>query len=70
MPIYSQLFVVTIQVPPTNERLGVATRKPQRLSITMPAEVYEVIEKLSFQEGRSMSNLASFLLENAVKTRI
>ncbi|QNI79273.1 CopG-like ribbon-helix-helix domain-containing protein [Synechococcus sp. RS9909] len=40
-------------------------RAPQRITITIPLHVYEQIAKRSTQEGRSMSNLAAFLLERA-----
>jgi len=40
-------------------------RAPQRITITIPLHVYEQIAKRSTQEGRSMSNLAAYLLERA-----
>ena len=47
----------------TPERLGHLTRKPQRISITIPYGLYEALVQASDFQGRSLSNLASFLLE-------
>ncbi len=44
-------------------RLGYFTRKPQRISITVSHRVHEVLVKESLSQGRSLSNLASFWLE-------
>jgi hypothetical protein len=40
-----------------------STRKPQRVTITVPYRVYEVLLKESDYQGRSLSNLASVWLE-------
>ena len=44
-------------------RLGHLTRKPQRISITIPYALYQALVQASDYQGRSLSNLASFLLE-------
>jgi hypothetical protein len=44
-------------------RLAYFTRKPQRISITVSHSVHEVLVKESLSQGRSLSNLASFWLE-------
>jgi hypothetical protein len=44
-------------------RLGHLTRKPQRISITIPYGLYQALIQASDYQGRSLSNLASFLLE-------
>ena len=44
-----------------------ALLKPQRITITVPQAVYKQLGEISFREGRSMSNLASFLLERAIQ---
>ena len=44
-----------------------ALLKPQRLTITVPQSVYDQLGEISFREGRSMSNLAAFLLERAIQ---
>ena len=38
-------------------------RKPQRVSITVPWRLYETLLSISDQQGRSISNLACYLLE-------
>lgn len=47
-----------------------AVRKPQRITVTIPQAVYEGLGELSFREGRSMSNLASFILERAIQAQL
>jgi len=46
--------------------LSVYTRAPRRISITLPLRPYEQLLKRSDWEGRSLSNLAAFLLEKAL----
>ncbi|TVS05813.1 MAG: hypothetical protein EA413_06030 [Cyanobium sp. PLM2.Bin73] len=41
-------------------------RQPQRISITISFQVHEVLLKRSEEEGRSMSNLCAFLLEDSL----
>lgn len=43
-----------------------AFRSPKRISITMPYEAYQRLLQRSDYEGRSLSNLAAFLLESAI----
>ena len=43
-----------------------AMRKPQRLTATVPHRVFEELVELSAEEGRSLSNLAAYLLELAL----
>ena len=43
-----------------------AFRSPKRISITLPYGVYQRLLDRSDQEGRSLSNLAAFLLESAI----
>lgn len=43
-----------------------ATRKPKRISITVAQTVIERLEQRSYEEGRSTSNLAAYLLESAL----
>lgn len=54
------------QFTPKPRRLGASqpgSRKPQRISITIPWSVYEALVKESARQGRSLSNLASFWME-------
>lgn len=41
-------------------------RTPKRLSVTLPQATYEQLVQKSGWEGRSISNLAAYLLENAL----
>jgi len=50
-----------------NERLRILQRQPRRISITLSYHVHEELLKRSEDEGRSMSNLCAFLLEDALK---
>ena len=45
------------------QRLGYSSRKPQRITITVSHSVHEALVEESFSQGRSLSNLASFWLE-------
>ena len=45
------------------ERLGNSSRKPQRITITVSHYVHEALVEESLTQGRSLSNLASFWLE-------
>ena len=42
-------------------------RAPKRLTITIQFTVFSSLEKRSTGEGRSLSNLAAYLIENALK---
>ena len=44
----------------------IGNRAPQRVTITLNYAAYMSLEKQSAVEGRSMSNLAAFILENAL----
>jgi uncharacterized protein (DUF934 family) len=45
------------------------TRKPQRISITVPWQVYRTLQDNSDHEGRSLSNLASHWLKLQAQNR-
>jgi hypothetical protein len=45
----------------------VSFRKPVRITITVPHSTHSALEDRSDQEGRSLSNLAAYILENAMK---
>lgn len=40
-----------------------AFRRPRRITITVPHNAYCVLQQRCDQEGRSLSNLAAYLLE-------
>lgn len=44
-----------------------ATRKPKRLTITVSHMTYERVQLLAFEQGRSASNLACYLLEKSLE---
>lgn len=46
----------------------IGSRTPQRVTITLNYAAYKSLEKRSAEEGRSMSNLAAFILEKALVT--
>ena len=45
-------------------------RSPQRISITVPYQIWNSLVKRSNREGRSISNLAAFLLEAALEQEL
>ncbi len=45
----------------------VLNRRPRRITITLPEHVCDWIYKRSDLEGRSASNLAAYLLEQAMQ---
>jgi hypothetical protein len=49
-----------------NSRLEIARRSPRRLSVTIPYGLHQRLIERSDQEGRSISNLAAYLLEFAL----
>lgn len=48
-------------------RLASVFRKPRRISVTLPEAPYRHLIERSLHEGRSLSNLAAFLLEEALQ---
>ncbi|MFZ9621142.1 MAG: ribbon-helix-helix domain-containing protein [Prochlorococcaceae cyanobacterium] len=44
----------------------VRSRAPKRLTITLPFTVFSALEQRSGQEGRSLSNLAAYLIERGL----
>jgi predicted HicB family RNase H-like nuclease len=47
--------------------MGSTDRRSQRLSITIPSSVSTALAQRAQAEGRSLSNLAAFLLEQHVQ---
>jgi len=58
---------VDLHRPTMNDRLHFLRRQPRRISITLSYQVHESLLQRSEQEGRSMSNLCAFLLEDALR---
>jgi macrodomain Ter protein organizer (MatP/YcbG family) len=50
-----------------NDRFRVLQRQPRRISITLSYHVHEALLSRSEEEGRSVSNLCAFLLEDALR---
>lgn len=44
-------------------------RKPRRITITIPDQAYRSLLERSNRQGRSISNLAAFLLERAIASQ-
>ena len=43
------------------------SRGPKRISVTLPYSAFRALEERSIGEGRSLSNLAAFLIEQALE---
>jgi hypothetical protein len=56
----ARLRFVRNQAP---ESLAIASRKPQRLTITVPWSIYQSLVETSSEQGRSLSNTAAYWLE-------
>mgnify|MGYP000281769051 CR=1 FL=1 len=52
------------------ERTDLAVKSPKRISITIPHNAYEHLAQRSNEEGRSMSNLAAFILEATLSKQL
>jgi hypothetical protein len=46
------------------------TRKPSRVTITIPWSLRQTLDKQSDKEGRSLSNLIAYLLESSLQDRL
>jgi hypothetical protein len=49
-----------------NEKRSLLFRTSRRISITMPHSIAKNLEERSYIEGRSISNLAAYLLEHSL----
>lgn len=52
---------------PHGSEVQTAFRSPRRVTITLPWATFEALQVRADAEGRSLSNLAAFLLESALK---
>ena len=50
-----------------NDQLRILQRQPKRISITLSYHVHESLLRRSDDEGRSLSNLCAFLLEDSLR---
>lgn len=46
-----------------------AFRSPRRVTITLPYATYQDLQERADDEGRSLSNLAAFLLESSLQVK-
>jgi len=46
---------------------SVFTRKPSRVTVTIPWSLRQTLDERSDEEGRSLSNLIAYLLERALQ---
>ncbi len=53
-------------MPPLSASLPPVFLNPRRISITLPYHSFCALQQRSDYEGRSLSNLAAFLLETAL----
>lgn len=53
----------------SNPKPAAAFRSPRRVTVTLPLHTYEQLQQRCDCEGRSLSNLAAFLLEMALEHR-
>ena len=49
-----------------DKHLAKAFRKPRRVTVTIPHATYLELERRSYEQGRSLSNLSAYLLECAI----
>jgi hypothetical protein len=49
---------------------SLAFRKPMRISITLSYSTCQHLMRISGEQGRSISNLAAFLIEGALSSHI
>ena len=69
LPGFAELFAM-LNRSPTSQRQqqqpNRVFRSPNRVTITLPHNVYEHLLAKSDEEGRSLSNLAAFALESSL----
>jgi len=49
-----------------DRKLAVQTGSPRRISVTLSYSAFKALGERSLKEGRSVSNLAAFLIENGL----
>ena len=55
------------RLPIDNNHKPLGLRKPFRLCITLPYSVQQPLFDRAFKEGRSLSTLCAFLIENSLR---
>lgn len=56
-----------VQPPAAAALIRPAFRSPRRVTITLPFATYQDLQERADGEGRSLSNLAAFLLESSLQ---
>ena len=59
-----QFLTMNVSQPASSMKLQ--SRCTQRITITVPYSIFQLLISKSFEEGRSLSNLAAFLLEKTL----
>ena len=67
MKHYRQVNTDRSMVYSPNSLQRYANRSPKRITITIPHSTFEAIIRRSNEEGRSLSNLAAFILEQGIQ---
>ena len=52
--------------PALHAPIPLAQRAPRRITITLPYRIQQALLERSEREGRSLSNLAAYLLESSI----
>ena len=58
---------MTLTPPRPTLPLPAPFRSPRRVTVTLPFDTYVQLQQRCDREGRSLSNLAAFLLETSLK---
>ncbi len=61
-------MVLSLPGSSATPRLAIAQRSPRRLSVTIPFTLHQQLLERSDLEGRSVSNLAAYLLERGLNS--
>ena len=56
-----------IMIETANNLQRYTSRSPKRITITIPYSTFDAIVRRSNDEGRSLSNLAAFILEQGIQ---
>lgn len=73
IPLVRYVYVLLksyVPLPPpamNDAYLGYLQRKPRRMTMTIPDAAFRQLLQLSDEQGRSLSNLAAFLLESSLE---
>ena len=63
----THLRSISTQASPS---LGIASRKPQRITITVSWSLYQSLLDTSDEQGRSLSNIAAYWLERMAEENL